>query len=131
PMDEVYAATGIATFASRYGVKVVNLSRIERSQIQFECRGRQIGLELPKLLTDEIQMLITMPVPKIHMNTGVSLTFKNQWGCIPEPNDRLRLHPYFKEVVVAVNRAVHAKFAIVDGRVGLNASGPLRGQAIE
>ena len=52
------------------------------------------------------------------MNTGVSLTFKNQWGCIPEPKDRLRLHPEFARVVFEVNRAIHAGIAIVDGRMG-------------
>jgi hypothetical protein len=65
------------------------------------------------------------------MNTGVSLTYKNQWGCIPEPQDRLRLHPYFKEVVQVVNHAVKARFAIIDGRYGLNETGPMRGQAAE
>lgn len=130
-MHEVYNKTGIADFASRLGVRVVNLSSLERRSISFSCRGKPFQLELPRLLTDEIDALITLPVPKIHMNTGVSLTFKNQWGCIPEPDDRLRLHPYFKEAVLAVNNAVKARFAIIDGRFGLNVSGPLRGEAVE
>ena len=71
-----------------------------------------------------------MPVPKIHMYTGVSLTFKNQWGCIPEPKDRLRLHPQLPRVLFEVNKAVHARVAIVDGRWGLNVSGPLRGDPV-
>jgi uncharacterized protein (DUF362 family) len=71
-----------------------------------------------------------MPVPKVHTNTGVSLTFKNQWGCIPEPNDRLRLHPHFKETVVAVNHAVKARTAVIDGRFGLNRSGPMKGDDV-
>lgn len=129
-MEDVYAATGIVEFASRYGVKVVNLSRLERVTIDLPIRGRKRSVEMPRLLTEEVHMLITMPVPKIHMNTGVSLTFKNQWGCIPNPDDRLRLHPYFKEVVVAVNKAVRSRFAIIDGRYGLNRSGPLRGEAV-
>ena len=130
-MHEVYAKTGILDFAPKYGAQVVNLSELERSTISFDCRGRRMDLDLPKLLTHEIDALITLPVPKIHMNTGVSLTFKNQWGCIPEPQDRLRLHPYFKEVVLAVNEAVKARFAIIDGRFGLNRTGPMRGDAIE
>lgn len=72
-----------------------------------------------------------MPVPKVHVNTGVSLTFKNQWGCIPEPTDRLRLHPYFRHVVLEVNKAVKAKVAIVDGKYGLNVNGPMRGSPVE
>jgi uncharacterized protein (DUF362 family) len=129
-MEDVYAATGIEAFAKRYGVKLVNLSSLERETVRFRSHGRDISLALPRLLTSGIDTLVTMPVPKIHMNTGVSLTFKNQWGCIPEPNDRLRLHPLFKEVVVAVNQAVKAQFAIIDGRFGLNVSGPMRGNAV-
>jgi uncharacterized protein (DUF362 family) len=77
-------------------------------------------------LTDDIDYLITMPVPKIHNNTGVSLSFKNQWGCIPEPNDRLRMHPYFKHVILEVNKAIKTKMAIVDGKYGLDINGTTR-----
>lgn len=130
-MDEVYRETGIFDFAKKHHVSVVNLSRLETKAIPVNCGREEIALQLPKLLTDEIDLLITMPVPKIHMNTGVSLTFKNQWGCIPEPTDRLRLHPCFKYVVLDVNKAVKARVAIVDGAYGLNRSGPLRGRPVE
>lgn len=130
-MDEVYRATGLWQFAEKYGVRVVNLSKIERRTITFQYRKHDFSLDLPRLLTDEIDLLITMPVPKIHANTVVSLTFKNQWGCIPEPSDRLRLHPFFKHVVLEVNRAVKAKVAIIDGKYGLNVNGPMRGQPVE
>lgn len=129
-MEDVYAATGIEQFAKRHGVNVVNLSNLERTTVPFRRQHREMSVRLPRLLTEEIDVLITMPVPKIHMNTGVSLTFKNQWGCIPEPNDRLHLHPYFKEAVVAVNQAVKARFAIIDGRYGLDRSGPMKGDQV-
>ncbi len=130
-MDEVYRATGVADFAARHGVNVVNLSHLPREPSSFECRGRELILNLPRLLVSEIDLLITMPVPKVHMNTGVSLTFKNQWGCIPEPTDRLRLHPFFKEVILEVNRLVKARVSVMDGRYGLDRSGPLQGEPVE
>jgi len=130
-MDEVYRETGLWQFAEKYGVQVVNLSSGERKTIHFCYGGKDFSLALPRLLTDEIDLLITMPVPKVHANTGVSLTFKNQWGCIPEPADRLRLHPYFKHVIVEVNKAVKSKVAIMDGKYGLNVNGPMRGNPVE
>lgn len=130
-MDEVYKETGIVDFASKYNVQVVNLSRADRKTIHFQYMNQDFSLDLPYLLTDEIDLLITMPVPKIHNNTGVSLTFKNQWGCIPENKDRLRLHPYFKHVILEVNQAVKAKYAIIDGTYGLDINGPLRGKPIK
>jgi uncharacterized protein (DUF362 family) len=130
-MDEVYKETGIWQFAEKYGVRLVNLSRVDRRTISFQYSGRSFSLELPRLLTDEIDLLISMPVPKMHANTVVSLAFKNQWGCIPEPRDRLRLHPFFKHVVLEVNKAVKAKVVIMDGRCGLNKNGPMRGHPVE
>jgi uncharacterized protein (DUF362 family) len=130
-MDQVYHETGLWQFADKYGVQVINLSSGERKTIQFRYAGRDFSLPLPRLLTDEIDLLVTMPVPKVHSNTGVSLTFKNQWGCIPEPKDRLRLHPFFKHVIVEVNRAVKTRVAIMDGKYGLNVNGPMRGVPVE
>lgn len=129
-MEEVYGATGIGEYAARHNVQVVNLSRLDRTTVPFRGRGRVMEVQLPRLLVEDIDVLITMPVPKVHTNTGVSLSFKNQWGCIPEPNDRLRLHPFFKETVVAVNEAVKARYTIMDGRFGLNRSGPMKGDDV-
>lgn len=131
PMEEVYKETGVEKLAERYGVKVVNLSSGPRKTINFCCGRKEVALDLPLLLTDEMDFLITMPVPKIHNMTGVSLTFKNQWGCIPEPQDRLRLHPYFRDVILEVNKAVKARVAIMDGRFGLNINGPMKGDPVE
>lgn len=130
-MDEVYGQIGMYDLGRRYGVDVVNLTNTPRRPVTLGGRGRPLTVDLPTLLTDETDLLVSLPVPKIHMNTGVSLSFKNQWGCIPEPKDRLRLHPDFSRVVFEVNRAIHAKLAIVDGRVGLNVSGPMRGKPVD
>jgi len=72
-----------------------------------------------------------MPVPKVHLNTNISVTIKNQWGIIQDPSLRLKLHPHFKEVVYQVNKAIPPSIAIVDGRYGLNRSGPLKGDVVD
>jgi uncharacterized protein (DUF362 family) len=130
-MDEVYEKTGVKRFADENGARVVNLSSLPRRNVALQCGSKTIEVDLPRLLLDEVDVFITMPVPKIHMNSGVSLTYKNQWGCIPEPQDRLRLHPYFTKVVIALNEVLNTRFAIVDGRFGLNRSGPMRGDVVD
>ncbi|OGO47018.1 MAG: hypothetical protein A2W34_08480 [Chloroflexi bacterium RBG_16_64_32] len=129
-MDAVYHRTGIFDIAARLGVKVVNLSRVERRRVSLSVGKREVEIGLPRLLTDDIDFLVTVPVPKVHMYTVLSLAFKNQWGCIPEPGDRLRLHPYFNEVVLRVNELVKTRVAVVDGSYGLDESGPLRGRPV-
>ncbi len=130
-MDSVYDATGMRDICRPFGAQIVNLSSLPRRAIHFRYAGHDFSLDLPVLLLDEIEFTLTMPVPKVHGNTGVSLSFKNQWGCIPENKDRLRLHPYFQHVIFEVNKAIKTQFAIVDGKFGLNRNGPLRGDPVE
>jgi uncharacterized protein (DUF362 family) len=90
-----------------------------------------LQIPLPKLLLHEVDAFITLPVPKIHMNTMISMSIKNQWGCIQEPAERLKLHPYFAEVIHEVCRRLPKPYSVIDGRYGLNRSGPMLGDAVE
>ncbi|MBM3867276.1 MAG: DUF362 domain-containing protein, partial [Verrucomicrobia bacterium] len=103
-MDEVFAKTGITELARATGAEVVNLSYTESESIPV-CGGwRTLAVPLPKLLLHKVDAFVTLPVPKIHMNTQVSLALKNQWGCIQEPAERLKLHPFFPATIYEVCR---------------------------
>jgi uncharacterized protein (DUF362 family) len=65
------------------------------------------------------------------MNTLVSMTVKNLWGCIPQPPVRLKLHPYLSDVLFAIMHQFRRTIGLVDGRYGLNRSGPMRGEVME
>jgi uncharacterized protein (DUF362 family) len=79
---------------------------------------------------EDSDLFISLPVPKIHMNTGVSLALKNLWGLIPDPKERLRLHPYFPEVIHAIAKSLPKAMAIIDGKFGLTRSGPMDGDVV-
>jgi uncharacterized protein (DUF362 family) len=113
--------------ARRLGVRLVNLSGTASRDVTVETRGRSLAVPLPTLLLDEVDLMLTVPVPKVHANTGVSMSIKNQWGCIQEPSLRLKLHPFFAPVIHAVNRALRVAGSVIDGRYGLNRNGPMRG----
>ncbi len=130
-MDEVFEKTGIRSIAKKHDVKIENLSKLPARDIHFEYRGRQFAVPLPQLLLDEINLFVTVPVPKVHMHTGVSISIKNQWGCIQEPSLRLSLHPYFQKVILEVNRALKVGVSIIDGKFGLNRNGPMRGDTVD
>ncbi len=130
-MDEVFATTGLKEMAARYGVKILNLTNVKSRTILFHAGWRRLSVPLPSILLDETDLFITMPVPKVHSNTGISVSLKNQWGVIPEPAMRLRLHPYFNEVIYQINKALPRSISIVDGKYGLTRSGPMRGDDIE
>ena len=80
-MDEVFEKTGLKLIAKKHNVRLVNLSNIESRSICFRYREKEFVVPLPSLLLDEVQVFITVPVPKVHSNTGVSMSIKNQWGC--------------------------------------------------
>jgi uncharacterized protein (DUF362 family) len=130
-MDEVFVATGLRDMAQRYDVRIINLSNVESRPIRFRHRWSTLTVPLPKLLLDETDLFISMPVPKVHANTGISLSLKNQWGIIQEPQLRLKLHPHFNEVIYQINKALPRAISIVDGRYGLTRNGPMLGDVLD
>jgi uncharacterized protein (DUF362 family) len=130
-IDEVFKGMDIDKLAADTGARIVNLSFTEPEFLEVRAGLRRLRVPVPKLLLHEIGAFITLPVPKVHLNTRVSMSIKNQWGCIQEPNIRLKLHPYFAEVMYELNRRLPNAHSIIDGRYGLNRSGPMLGDPVE
>ncbi len=130
-MENVFEKTGLADIAKKHNVKLVNLSKLPSMDISFEYKKKLISVPLPTLLLDDVDLFITMPVPKVHANTGVSMSIKNQWGCIQDPSMRLQLHPFFKKVIYEINQALRVGVSFIDGEFGLTRNGPMRGDPVK
>jgi len=130
-MDEVFERTGIRDLARRYGVTIVNASFAEARTLRVPHWTGALEVPLPAFVLEDTDLFITMPVPKVHLNTGVSLSMKNQWGLIRDPGLRLQLHPYFNKVIYWINKSLPKTYCVVDGKYGLTRSGPLRGDPVE
>jgi uncharacterized protein (DUF362 family) len=130
-MDAVFEQMGMNELARQTGARLVNISYTEPEILKLRIGLRKVSVPMPKMLLHDIDAFITMPVPKIHMNTHVSMSIKNQWGCIQAPSERLKLHPFFAEVIFEVNRRLPKAHSIIDGRFGLNGSGPMRGDVVD
>jgi len=127
--EEAFEGHQVAQICARYGAQAVNLSRLPREVAETNVAGRRVQVELPSMLLHDIDVFVTMPVPKVHVMTGVSLGFKNQWGCIPDVK-RLRHHPDFQYVVLAINKLLRPKLAVFDGTYFLNRTGPMDGDPV-
>jgi len=127
--EEAFEGHQVPEICARYGARAVNLSKLPREMAETNVAGRRIQVELPSMLLHDIDVFITMPVPKVHIMTGVSLAFKNQWGCIPDVK-RLRYHPDFPYVVLAINKLLRPKLAVFDGTYFLNRTGPMDGEPV-
>jgi len=126
--EEAFNGHSFYELRDLYGVEIVNLNNEPRELISF-CSGRQTHqLPLPTRLLHETDLFITMPVPKIHSMTGLSLSYKNQWGCVPDIM-RLRRHYIFDDAIIAINRALKPA-VLADGTYFLDRNGPMDGDPI-
>jgi uncharacterized protein (DUF362 family) len=130
-IEQAFKAFDLHNLGRQHGVKVMNLSREPTVRCAIPMRRGSISLDLPRFLVEEDFVTVTLPVPKVHCMTGVSLSYKNQWGCIPDMM-RLRLHYCFDEIIGLLNRLLKVGLSIVDGTYGLTKNGPImEGEAIQ
>jgi uncharacterized protein (DUF362 family) len=128
-VKDAFTGHGVFDLVKQFGVEAVNLCDEDRELINFKCRGFVQHVPLPKRLLHETDLFITMPVPKIHCMTGLTLSYKNQWGCIPDIM-RLRRHYVFNDAIVAINRALKP-VVLADGTYFLDRNGPMDGDPVQ
>jgi uncharacterized protein (DUF362 family) len=88
------------------------------------------SLWLPKPVA-ESDMVVSMPKMKTHHWAGVTLSLKNCFGCVPGrvygwPKNVLHLHG-IQNSILDVAAAVRPDLAIIDGIVGMEGDGPIKG----
>jgi uncharacterized protein (DUF362 family) len=128
--EETFNGHGLYTLAEKYGIQVFNLSKDRTESVTLTIAGRAVTVTLPWRLLHETDLFVTMPVPKTHVMTGVSLAFKNQWGCLPSPM-RLMEHYEFDRKIIAINKLVNTRLTIMDGTYFLDGAGPMTGDVVQ
>jgi uncharacterized protein (DUF362 family) len=127
--EEAFESHGLYDLKKEYGIQVVNLSKDKQETATTTVDGNPVSIQLPSLLLHDVDVFITLPVPKIHAMTGVSLGFKNQWGCL---GDKMRVtqHPRFDTAIVAINKLLKPQLCIFDGTFFLDHTGPMMGKPV-
>ncbi len=115
---------GIKVAAEKAGAKVINFSKDDF--IDVNINGKILKkMKMPETLV-EADHFITIPLPKTHKLTTVSIGLKNQFGCIPR-YDRLVYHKYLSDVLTDINDFLKPSIVITDGIVALEGDGPIAG----
>ena len=57
-IDAVLQKTGIKDLEKRYGIRVVNLSHLPDTSIEFAYKGRNLRVPLPDMLVDETDLFV-------------------------------------------------------------------------
>ncbi len=126
-MNRAFLNMGYSELEKKFkNVKIVNLSEVSSKKIELKTHHGNIELSLPTMFFDEIDFSISCPVPKVHCMTGISLSYKNLWGCVPDVM-RLKYHYVFDKVISRIGEVLKFKYAFLDGEFGLTDNGPMVG----
>ena len=128
--EEAFNGHKLFEIRKKYGIHVINLSKLERTQLSIFTKSGEVKIPFPKMLLDDDFFFVTVPVPKVHAMTGVSLALKNQWGCIPDTM-RLRYHYIFDELIIEINRLLKPQLVVADGTYFLDENGPMDGKPVK
>jgi uncharacterized protein (DUF362 family) len=133
---EALKVTGITAVAQKRDCSVLDMD--QRSAVDMDIpEGR--ALHKLKLCADvpEFDVIVSIPVMKMHMHTDVTLSVKNMKGCLWR-RSKVQLHmlPHIegsdeKPINVALAdmaTILRPRLAIIDGTVGMEGLGPAAGQ---
>ena len=127
--EDAFASHGLYDLEREYGIKIINLSREKHEIAQTPVNGKMVSVQVPSLLLHEVDVFITVPVPKVHAMTGVSIGFKNQWGCLGDRCESISI-PILMLPCYTLNKLFKPKLCIGDGTFFLDGCGPLIGEAV-
>lgn len=133
---EAFAAAGITAIAAARDCPLIDLDRRRFVELQVpEGQAIRSLRVCPDVL--EFDFVVSLPVMKMHMHTGVSLAVKNMKGCLWR-RSKVELHMLppvpdsdIKSLDVAIAdlaSVLRPHWAIVDGTVGLEGLGPSAGR---
>jgi uncharacterized protein (DUF362 family) len=129
-MTDAMRTMGYFELEKKYpNVKIINISTVPSKTVELRANGKPYPIDLPAIF-DEIDFSITCPLPKVHCMTGITLSFKNQWGCLPDTM-RLKNHYVFDEIIGQVCEKLKFRYAFLDGKFGLDDNGPMMGKPVE
>lgn len=135
-MQEAYEAAGIAGVAAARNCPLLDMDR--RRFVPVPVPEGRVVQEL-KVCPDvlEFEIVVSVPVMKMHMHTGVSLAVKNMKGCLWRrskvefhmlPPVAGSSHKPIDLAIADMSSVLRPHLAIVDGTVGMEGLGPSAGQ---
>lgn len=126
--DRAFEGHDMYKICRETGVDLVNLSKLPSRFIVDKIQGKNVKVQLPNLLLDEVDCFISVPVLKVHVMTGVTLSIKNLWGCYPDTM-RCLCHQNLDYKLALITKLLDPKMVVIDGIHALDGHGPRYGDA--
>jgi len=135
-MQEAFEAAGRAAVAAARNCPLIDMDRRRFVPVPVpDGRVIQTLRVCPEVL--EFDIVVSVPVMKMHMHTGVSLAVKNMKGCLWRrskvefhmlPPVAGSAHKPIDLAIADMSSVLRPHLAIVDGTVGMEGLGPSAGQ---
>jgi uncharacterized protein (DUF362 family) len=132
--EYLLTASGMIDVLRERRVRYVDLNFDAVRSVRLGSRFTQLGhLYLPATVLDA-DLFVSMPKLKTHHWAGVTLSMKNLFGIVPSaiygwPKNVLHWAGLEGSIVDINSSLSMPRFAIVDGIVGMEGDGPIRGEA--
>jgi uncharacterized protein (DUF362 family) len=125
--EEAFKGHGMYEACAELDVELVNLSNLPSRFVEAEVQSKKVKIQLPKILLDDVDCFISVPVLKVHVMTGVSLGIKNLWGCYPDTM-RCLYHQNLERKLALMAKLLNPKITVIDGLYALDGHGPMFGK---
>jgi len=126
--DDAFEGHNMYEVCKEAGADLVNLSKLPFIFVEDKIQGKNVKVQLPKLLLENIDCFISVPVLKVHVMTGVTLSIKNLWGCYPDTMRCLH-HKHLSYKLALITKLLNPRIVVTDGIYALNGHGPMYGEA--
>jgi uncharacterized protein (DUF362 family) len=127
--EEAFTGHQMYEICKEGGVELVNLSNLPLKFVESEVQSKKVRVPLPKMLLEKVDCFISVPVLKVHVMTGVSLSLKNLWGCYPDTMRCLH-HQNLDRKLALMAKLLDPKITVIDGLYGLDGHGPMFGEPL-
>lgn len=137
---EAFKRAGFTVMAARYGVELIDFN--SKPPVVKQIQNPRI-LSETKICQQvyDFDVLISVPVAKTHMHTGVTLGIKNLKGCLYR-HEKVRYHQleYLKKVypektldsaISDLATVLMPTLTVIDGYIGMEGLGPSGGKPIK
>ena len=126
--DDAFKGHQMYEICNETGAELINLSEIPSVLVAEKIQGKDVKVQLPKMLLNEIDCFISVPVLKVHAMTKVTLSIKNLWGCYPNPMRCLH-HNNLSYKLSLITKKLNPKLVVIDGIYALDGHGPMYGNS--
>lgn len=115
---EAFKLSGTRDVAERLGVDLIDLNRDAVIEVEIPNHYVMDKVKIAKTAF-ESDVIISLPVLKVHSRTIVTLSLKNMKGVMPSMEKKKTHRLGLERAIIDLNTVVKPDFTVVDGLVGL------------